>query len=122
MSYCCTFFYYKVFKNSLEADVSDDTSGDYKRILISLLQCLRQEDKAIDSVMAKKDVQRLYEAGESKLGTDEAVFIDIFCTNSFAQLLTIFKEYKTIYKKDIEDVIKAEMSGNTKDSLLAIGK
>lgn len=112
--------YERLFKDSLEADVSDDTSGGYKRILISLLQCLRQEDKAIDCVMAKKDAQRLYEAGESKLGTDEAVFIDIFCTNSFAQLLTIFKEYKAIYKKDIEDIIKAEMSGNTKDSLLAI--
>ena len=110
-----------MFKNSLEADVSDDTSGDYKRILISLLQCSRKEDKTVNPVTAKEDVQRLYEAGESKIGTDETVFIEILCTNSFAQLLMIFEEYKTMYEKDIEDVIRSEMSGNTKESLLTIG-
>lgn len=112
--------YQRLFKNNLEVDIANDTSGDYKKILTSLLQGRRKPDESINVANAKQEAQRLYEAGESKRGTDEVVFIEILCTNSFSQLLVIFEEYKKAHKKDIADVIKSEMSGNAKESLLTI--
>ena len=44
------------------------------------------------------------------------------CTRSFAHLRAVFDEYKNVSKKDIEDAIKSEFSGDIKNSLLALGK
>ena len=56
----------------MEADVSGDTSGDFRKILISCLQANRPEGQEFDRNKAKQDAQALYEAGEKKWGTDES--------------------------------------------------
>ena len=60
------------FNKELEADVIGDTSGHYKRILVSCLQANRPEGKEFDRNKAKQDAQALYDAGEKKWGTDES--------------------------------------------------
>ena len=64
------------YNEELEKDVIGDTSGHYKRILISCLQANRPEGKEFDRNKAKQDAQALYEAGEKKLGTDESRFVN----------------------------------------------
>ena len=48
-------------------------------------------------------------------------FNAILCQRSFPHLRAVFDQYKTISKKDIEDAIKSEFSGDIKNSLLTIG-
>ncbi|CAI9719457.1 annexin A6-like isoform X1 [Octopus vulgaris] len=112
--------YKTMFKNSLEDDIAGDTSGHFRNLLISLVQGNRDEKKSFDRNKAKQDAEELYKAGEKKWGTDESCFNAILCSRSYSQLRAIFQEYILLSQKDIEDVIKSEMSGDLKNSMLAI--
>ncbi|KAK3604065.1 hypothetical protein CHS0354_004728 [Potamilus streckersoni] len=109
-----------VYGKDLEADVAGDTSGHFKRLLVSLLQANRGESKEFDRNKAKQDAKALLEAGENKWGTDESRFNVILVSRSYAQLRATFQEYAKLANKDIDDTIKSEMSGDLKDSMLAI--
>uniref|UniRef100_A0A8C0VX30 Annexin n=1 Tax=Castor canadensis TaxID=51338 RepID=A0A8C0VX30_CASCN len=111
--------YYTVYKKSLGDDISSETSGDFRKALLTLADGRRDESLKVDEHLAKKDAQILYNAGENKWGTDEDKFTEILCLRSF-QLKLTFDEYRNISQKDIEDSIKGELSGHFEDLLLAI--
>uniref|UniRef100_A0A8C7CUX5 Annexin n=1 Tax=Oncorhynchus kisutch TaxID=8019 RepID=A0A8C7CUX5_ONCKI len=69
-------------KKSLEDAISGDTSGHFRRLLISLAQGNRDERETVDISVAKQDAQALYAAGENKVGTDESKFNAILCARS----------------------------------------
>ena len=66
--------------------------------------------------------QALYGAGEGQWGTDESKFNQILATRSFPQLRATFEEYKKISKKDIEEVLKSEFSGDILSGMKTIGQ
>ncbi|XP_074641960.1 annexin A4-like isoform X2 [Tubulanus polymorphus] len=105
---------------NLENDLESETSGNFKRVLVTITNAGRDETTIIDENQAMKDADDLYQAGEAKFGTDEAVFNLILCKRSYPQLLATFDAYRVVSKKTIEESIKSETSGNYKDSLLAI--
>uniref|UniRef100_A0A8C1VJQ3 Annexin n=1 Tax=Cyprinus carpio TaxID=7962 RepID=A0A8C1VJQ3_CYPCA len=76
----------KVYKaeygKSLEDAISGDTSGHFRRLLISLSQGNRDEKETVDISLAKQEAQKLYAAGENKVGTDESQFNAILCARS----------------------------------------
>ncbi|GFR77592.1 annexin [Elysia marginata] len=110
------------YKRELERDIQADTSGDFKRLLTSLVTGNREERSQPDVELAKKEAMELYKAGEKRLGTDEAVFNRILCLRSNPQLCETFNQYKAISGKDIEKSIESEMSGNLEIGCLAIGE
>lgn len=112
--------YYTVYKKSLGDDISSETSGDFRKALLTLADGRRDESLKVDEYLAEKDAQILYDAGENKWGTDEDKFTEILCFRSFPQLRQTFVEYRKICEKDIEDSIKGELSGHFADVLLAI--
>jgi len=112
--------YYTVYKKSLGDDISSETSGDFRKALLTLADGRRDESLKVDGQLAKKDAQILYNAGENRWGTDEDKFTEILCLRSFPQLKLTFDEYRNISQKDIEDSIKGELSGHFEDLLLAI--
>ncbi|XP_068948868.1 annexin A3 [Petaurus breviceps papuanus] len=112
--------YYTAYKKSLGDDISSETSGDFRKALLTLANGRRDEGLKVDENLAKKDAQVLYDAGENKWGTDEDKFTEILCLRSFPQLRLTFEEYRNISQKDIEDSIKGELSGHFEDLLLAI--
>jgi len=112
--------YKRLYKNELEKDVVGDTSGDFKRLCVSLLNGNRDESPNIDQAAAARDAQLLYQAGEGKWGTDEEIFNQIFNARSHAQLRAIFDEYSKLSKNDIEKVVNSEMSGYLKRGVRAI--
>jgi len=112
--------YLKKYKKTLEADVSDDTSGALKHVLVSLLQGKRSEGDA-DNDQAVKDAEELYAAGKKKWGTNESTFNKILVSRSPKQLKRIFNEYKNVANGEtVESAIKGEMSGDVKDAFVAI--
>jgi hypothetical protein len=62
----------------LADDVSGDTSGDYRKLLLSLVAANRPETNDVNMNIVEKDVDDLIAAGIKKLGTDEAKFNEIF--------------------------------------------
>jgi len=112
--------YKRLYKKNLTEELSSETSGYFKRLLFSLSQGARNEGDDVDVQSAQQDAQDLLEAGEKSWGTDESRFNVVLAQRSFEQLKLVFQEYSRISKKDIEQAIKSEMSGDIEDGMLAI--
>ena len=105
------------YKNTLENDIVGDTSGDYQKLLLSLLQNQRGTGVQPDMLACQQDAAALYQAGEGKMGTDEATYNRIFTTRSSAELALINQYYKQHTGKGLLGAIDSEFSGDTKDLL-----
>ncbi|XP_046680601.1 annexin B9-like isoform X1 [Homalodisca vitripennis] len=114
--------YERLYHTSLENDLTGDTSGSFRRLLVSLCQGRRSENYMVDHHSAVMDAQALLNAGELQLGTDESTFNSILCTRSYPQLIQIFMEYQRLAGHGIEKAIKSEFSGDIESGLLAIIK
>ena len=83
--------YKEKYGKELEDEVKKETSGDLKRMLVSLLQCARSENTNPNQADCQAKATELYEAGEAKRGTNSDVFIKIFSLSSPAELTCIAK-------------------------------
>uniref|UniRef100_A0A8C2ZFG0 Annexin n=1 Tax=Cyclopterus lumpus TaxID=8103 RepID=A0A8C2ZFG0_CYCLU len=127
-----TKIYKAEYGKSLEDAISSDTSGHFRRLLVSLSQGNRDEREAVDVSLAKQDAQKLYAAGENKVGTDESQFNAILCALhrmpsvvplSQPHMLTFFDTHFTrMCGRDIEKSICREMSGNVESGMVAVVK
>lgn len=132
----------------VEDDIKGDTSGDFKRLLISAAQGNRYEisrdevegaveeiknangdgtgmfevnySKLCDMKKAKNDAMRLFKAGEDRWGTDEETFNIIFSTRHFYQLRETYNQYVKLTQADIRNAVDGETSGNFRRGLKAI--
>uniref|UniRef100_A0A8C5D149 Annexin n=1 Tax=Gadus morhua TaxID=8049 RepID=A0A8C5D149_GADMO len=114
--------YKQEYKKTLEDHIQGDTSGHFRRLLISLAQGNRDERPNVDVSLAKQDAQALYAAGENMVGTDESKFNAILCARSKPHLRAVFQEYQQMSGRDIEKSIVREMSGNLESGMLAVVK
>jgi annexin A7/11 len=112
--------YKKEIKRNLEKDVMSETSGHFKRLLVSVLQGNREAEGEVDAGKAKADAQALYDAGEGKFGTDESKFNQILAARSFSHLRVVFAEYKNISGHTMQKAIGREFSGDIEKGLLAL--
>ncbi|GAB5567222.1 annexin A6 isoform X1 [Prionailurus iriomotensis] len=87
--------YKEDYHKSLEDALSSDTSGHFKRILISLATGNREEGGE-DRDQAREDAQVA------------------------AEILTLFQEFVKMTNYDVEHTIKKEMSGDVRDVFVAI--
>uniref|UniRef100_A0A8C7WEB6 Annexin n=1 Tax=Oncorhynchus mykiss TaxID=8022 RepID=A0A8C7WEB6_ONCMY len=110
------------YGKTLEDSISNDTSGHFRRLLVSLCQGNRDEREQVDINMAKQDAQKLYAAGENKVGTDESQFNAILCARSKPHLRAVFHEYQQMCGRDIVKSICREMSGDVEDGMVAVVK
>ncbi|XP_031350035.1 annexin B9-like [Photinus pyralis] len=108
------------FQHKLIDDIKGDTSGDFKHLLVAILQANRDDSGATNKAQAAADALHLHKAGLDKIGTDEKVFYDILGTRNHNQLKLICDEYKHLSGHDLEYAIEKEFSGHAKDGLLAI--
>ncbi|KAK9685094.1 hypothetical protein K7432_015632 [Basidiobolus ranarum] len=110
--------YRYMYNRDLEREIAHDTSRDFKRLLVALLQGGRDESQQVYDTSA--DVEALYRAGEKRFGTDEAAFISILCSRSETHLAQVFSQYQIKYGKPIQKVIKSEFSGDIERGLLNV--
>ncbi|XP_029287301.1 annexin A5b isoform X1 [Cottoperca gobio] len=112
--------YRKEYDDDLEEDISGDTSGHFKRLLVILLQGNKQtgiQQETVDS-----DAEVLFKAGEQKFGTDEQTFVTILGNRSAEHLRKVFDAYMKLSGYEMEESIKKETSGGLRDLLLAVVK
>lgn len=113
--------YFKIDLNrNLEKDIISETSGHFKRLLVSMVQANRDETGRVDVEKAKKEAEELFKAGEKKLGTDESKFNHILAVRNFNQLNCMYGQYAKVSGYDIERSIEREMSGDLKAGMLCV--
>uniref|UniRef100_A0A3Q3J0U9 Annexin n=1 Tax=Monopterus albus TaxID=43700 RepID=A0A3Q3J0U9_MONAL len=117
--------YAQVHECDLEADIEDDTSGDVRNLLISLLQASRDEGYEVDEDLAEQDAKSLFEAGEGRFGTDESTFTYILTHRNYMQLQATFKVYEWLLITDLSgtdilDTIGSEATGTLKDCYITL--
>uniref|UniRef100_A0A2K6CJT3 Annexin n=1 Tax=Macaca nemestrina TaxID=9545 RepID=A0A2K6CJT3_MACNE len=111
------------YHKSLEDALSSDTSGHFRRILISLATGNREEGgENLDQ--AREDAQvRPPEIADTPSGDKtslETRFMTILCTRSYPHLRRVFQEFIKMTNYDVEHTIKKEMSGDVRDAFVAI--
>ncbi|KAL8558385.1 hypothetical protein ACOMHN_019794 [Nucella lapillus] len=140
-------YYNKTSK--IEKHIQDDTSGDFKRLLISACQGNRYEiprerleaaveeirnpetqegtgmfqvnhQKLADNVKAAREAKELSKAGEERWGTDEETFIRIFATRDYYQMRETWNQYVKLTQRDILNSVDRETSGDFKAGLRAV--
>jgi annexin A7/11 len=112
----------KITPNKLDYDIRDDTSGDFEKILRTLLRGPKDDSLTVNETQAQADTDELYKKGEGRLGTDEDYFIQVLGLRSNLHIQAIDKYYKQKYGKSLIDAIKAETSFNFKNTLIALVK
>lgn len=63
-----------------------ETSGNFKRLLVSLCNGSRDESGVVDHDAAARDATELLRAGELRVGTDESTFNMVFCQRNYSQI------------------------------------
>jgi hypothetical protein len=111
--------YQRKYGKSLESAIKSETSGNYEKILVTLLNTPRPPPNSIDPARAMTDAETFYRAGEGRLGTDERTYMTIVAMNCREQLLLIDQNYRRTHPKGMEHAIKSETSGRFRDTMLA---
>jgi hypothetical protein len=106
----------------IHAIIDDVSSGNFAKIVETLLKGVRDERESIPDDEAHTISERLFKAGEGKLGTDEKVFNELITKYSPSALKQISHEYQKKHKHTLEQAIKGETSGNYEDLLVALLK
>ncbi|XP_034541121.1 annexin A2-A-like [Notolabrus celidotus] len=113
--------YMELFKKELVKDVSGDTSGHFRDLLLALVQAKRQEPSSVvDYEKIDQDARALFEAGVKNKGTDVATWISIMSERSVPHLKKVFERYRSYSPYDMQESIEKEVKGDLKNSFLAL--
>ncbi|KAK5970111.1 Annexin [Trichostrongylus colubriformis] len=112
--------FYTTFDKSLEEAIWADTSGDFRRMLVLLIQGTRDEYGIPQYRKAVQDAQRLMRASDKKSGQDKFDAYKVLATASPSHLAYVYTELETMSGYSIEKTIDREFSGDMKNLLLAL--
>eukprot|EP01111_Echinosteliopsis_oligospora_P013020 TRINITY_DN456_c0_g1_i1.p1 TRINITY_DN456_c0_g1~~TRINITY_DN456_c0_g1_i1.p1 ORF type:complete len:540 (-),score=186.30 TRINITY_DN456_c0_g1_i1:39-1658(-) len=114
-------YFARLRSKTLPEALKDELSGDFERLCLALLNPREPDSPVVNPDVCRADAERLYKAGEGKIGTDEKTFIDIMTRKSWSHLRQVFAMYQTIHKcHTIEKAIDSEMSGYLRKCLIGI--
>ena len=101
------------------ADIKDDTSGSFWKVLSALLQTNRGDNENPDVEECTKLAKMLYEAGITKKNTAE-IFTKILTEKSKNEIFTIAKIYRKIAGSHLLKDLSKFFSGDTKNAFIGI--
>lgn len=117
----------EMYEDDLEEVLKGELAGDFQHLMVAVAQAARHEDAPVDHAKAKEDAEKLLEAGEMKVGTDEGVFTSVLVRNSYPQLQAVAEAYGGLNssEKSLEEAVESELGGdllNAAKTILAISK
>ncbi|XP_049602315.1 annexin A6 isoform X2 [Syngnathus scovelli] len=101
--------YEKIGEKSIEQSIKSELSGDFERLMLAVVQCIR----SVPMFFAK----RLYKSMKG-LGTDDNTLIRIMICRSEIDMLDIRECFRLGYEKSLYNMIKDDTSGDYKRTLL----
>jgi annexin A7/11 len=114
-------YFEREHQKSLEHALKGELSGDLEKFCLALTQVRDSDFNPVSEDNARGDAEKLYSAGEGKIGTDEKTFINIFTQRSWPHLHRTFAIYETIHKHHtIEKAVESEFSGSLKTGLVSV--
>ncbi|XP_038160430.1 annexin A2-like [Cyprinodon tularosa] len=113
--------YREMFKKELEKDITGDTSGNFEKLLLALVQTKRDDPSSVvDYQKIDDDAKALYKAGVKRKGTDVATWISIMSQRSIPHLQKVFERYKSYSPYDMKESIRKEVKGDMEKSFLTL--
>eukprot|EP00080_Pristionchus_pacificus_P000663 PDM60683.1 G protein-coupled receptor [Pristionchus pacificus] len=102
---------------TLDEAVAADTSGDYKKLLLTLLQGIRDEGHHADSVRVRQAIDILSAPAEKK---DKHEKYAVLGAANFHELAQILDGVQKKTGKSLEEQIKKECSGDFKEAVIVL--
>uniref|UniRef100_A0A3B4A3P2 Annexin n=2 Tax=Periophthalmus magnuspinnatus TaxID=409849 RepID=A0A3B4A3P2_9GOBI len=113
--------YKELFKKDVEKDIAGDTSGNFGKLLLALVQTKRADPSAmVDYERIDQDARALYESGVKIKGTDVPTWISIMTERSVPHLQKVFDRYKSYSPYDMQESIRKEVKGDLQNSFLVL--
>ncbi|KAK9074913.1 hypothetical protein SSX86_003232 [Deinandra increscens subsp. villosa] len=103
--------YRNSYKNSLRKAIKNETSGNFRDALVTILQCAENPGKHFAKILRK---------ATKGMGTDDKTLIRIIVTRAEMDMQYIKAEYHNKYCKSLNEVVHSETSGNYRTFLLSL--
>lgn len=112
--------YRRLYGTDLSSLIKSEISGDFKNLMLEILKADRpSREESVNDAKAKADAETLLREGEGKLGTNEAVFIDILVNRSRTHLHQVCRHYEQLTGHTFEKALNSETSGDFRKALIA---
>lgn len=105
---------------SLDTDIVGDTSGDFKELLLALLQGQRDPSHDVNYLKAREACKKMFGNKEKKEKPDKEAFKAVLSQNNFRQIQKLFSEYQSMTGEPIQAGIERVFSGDAKTAYLAL--
>ncbi|GMT21193.1 hypothetical protein PFISCL1PPCAC_12490, partial [Pristionchus fissidentatus] len=114
--------YDKAHKEPLAKAVGGDTSGEFKDLLVALVNGSKDGGHSTNDAQAHDDAVRLFADGKGKFkgGAEGSHFLQILATQNMYQLRKVFAEFEKLSGQNIEKAIEKEFSGDLRNAYLTI--
>lgn len=112
--------YLKKYNIELEEHINNDTSDDFNKLLLQILQCKRSKNQAPDIDQCKQLADNLEQEESNNLSIDSPIINSIFMLLSPQELIMVCKEYHKSTERLLTDMVNEKFKGNVKKLLNAI--
>lgn len=102
--------FHQKYGKSLESWIKGDTSGNYRELLLALIE----EEAEYDAKLVRDAVKGL--------GTNDDQLIEVLCTRTNAELRAMTEAYRRLFNKDVAADVVGDTSGNYRALLMAVLK
>ncbi|CAG9529618.1 unnamed protein product [Cercopithifilaria johnstoni] len=112
--------YKNEYGKTLESDIVGDTSGDFKELLLALLNNRRDRSNNVNYLTAREAAKRMFGNKEKKEKPDKETFKTVLSQDNFRQIQKLFSEYQSMTGEPLVTTVERVFSGDAKNAYLAL--
>uniref|UniRef100_A0A158N8S5 Annexin n=3 Tax=Onchocerca TaxID=6281 RepID=A0A158N8S5_ONCVO len=112
--------YKEEYGRTLESDIVGDTSGDFKELLLALLNNRRDQSYNVNYLKAREVAKRMFGNKEKKEKPDKEAYKMVLSQENFRQIQKLFSEYQSMTGEPLTTAVERVFSGDAKVAYLAL--